>query len=97
MRGVIYRSMNNWILKNGDTETKFTSFPYAFRAMFTIVRKASEQGKYAEVVKKLSILAPLKDIHGNPRKYSYAEATKLAEANEVLVNGEINSRAFKKK
>ena len=90
--------INDWILKNGLTETKFTSFPYAFRAMFNIAKKATEQGKYAEAVKAMKIISPLKDAHGDPKTYSYASATEMAKSSGLLTpDGQINSREFKRR
>lgn len=90
--------MNEWILKNGLTETKCTSFPYAYRAMFNIVKKATEQGKYNETVKALKIISPQKDAHGDPRTYTYASATDMAKASGLLTpDGQINSREFKRR
>ncbi len=90
--------MSDWILKNGLTETKFTSFPYAFRAMFSIAKKATEQGKYLETIKAMKIVSPLKDVHGDPRTYSYASASEMAKSSGLLTpDGQINSREFKRR
>ncbi len=90
--------MSEWILKNGDTETKYTSFPYAFRVMFAIVKKATEQGKYLETIKAMKIVAPIKDAHGDFRTYTYSAATEMAKNSGLLTpDGIINSREFKKK
>jgi len=89
---------NNWILKNGPSTQEFDSFPYAFRVMFAIAKKASETGKLGEVTKGLSIISPVKDVHGDQKKYSYAAATEFAKASELLDStGEINTRVFKRR
>lgn len=97
----ILASMNNitWIFKDGVSEFKYASFPIAFRAMFNLVKKGVESGrKYNDMVKQMIIISPQKDAHGDPRRYSYATATQLAKDMDVLtIDGEINSRAFKKK
>jgi hypothetical protein len=89
--------MNKWILKDGFTVTDYTSFPYAFRTMYNAVRKAKEKGlNPLETIKKMSIVSPLKDAHGDYRIYSYADAVRMAENQGLLTPaGELNSREFK--
>ena len=97
----ILAPMNNirWIFKDGASQVTCDSFPYAFRMMFNSVKKGVESGrKYNEMVKQMSILSPTNDQHGDPRKYSYAEATELAKASDLLTpDGQINSRVFSKR
>jgi hypothetical protein len=84
-----------WILKNGPSTQEYDSFPLAYRVMFAITRKASETKTSAEVIKKLSIVSPIKDAHGDPRRYSYEAATQLAQDSGLLdLNGDINKKAF---
>ena len=91
--------MNDWIFKDGLTETKCTSFTYAYRAMFNTLKKGVENGrKYDDMVKNMSILSPQKDVHGDPRRYNYASATEMAKASGLLTpDGQINSREFKRR
>ena len=88
-----------WIFKDGASQVTCDSFPYAFRMMFNSVKKGVESGrKYNEMVKQMSILSPAKDQHGDPRIYSYTDATEMATAQGLLTaDGQINSREFKRK
>jgi hypothetical protein len=89
---------NKWILKNGVSTQEYDSFPLAFRVMFLVAKKASETGKFGEISKGLTIISPVKDVHGEPKKYSYAAAIEFATASEVLTaTGEINTNVFRKK
>ena len=67
--------------------------------MFNSLKTGVEKGrKYDEMVKKMVIISPQKDQHGDPRRYTYAQATELAKASELLTpTGEINSRLFMSK
>ena len=86
----------NWILRNGVQNIDCTSFPYAFRSMFNIVRKGVADKKPVDV-SKLSILGP-KNGRGERRTYSYAAARELATEQGLLtVDDQINSREFKRK
>jgi len=88
---------NKWILKNGASTQEYDSFPYAYRVMYAIAKKASETGKFGEVSKGLIIISPQKDLHGDPKKYSYAAATIMATDSGLLTpDGTINSREFKR-
>ena len=74
---------------------EFDSFPLAYRVMFAIARKASETKTSADVIKKLSIISPVKDVHGDPRNYDYATATQFAKDSGLLdLNGDIYKKAF---
>lgn len=87
-----------WILKNGASKQEFDSFPYAFRTMFAIAKKAVESPNSAKVINQLLVISPQLDRLGEPRTYSYAAATEMAKASGLLTpNGEINSHEFKKK
>lgn len=90
--------MMKWILKNGVSKQEFDSFPYAFRTMFAIAKKAVETPNSAKVISQLSIISPQKDVHGDPRTYTFAAATQMAKDSGLLTpNGEINSREFKRR
>jgi hypothetical protein len=91
--------MNDWIFKDGATQTKCTSFPYAYRLMYNTVKQGVEKGrKYNDMVKQMLIISPQKDNHGDPRKYSYATATQMATDSGLLTpDGQINSREFKRR
>jgi hypothetical protein len=87
-----------WIFKNGSTSVECTSFPYAFRAMFNTVRKAIEAGQpTSNLTNQMSIISPMKDIHGNPRVYNYFEAKKMALDQGLLTPEEqINGKEFRR-
>ena len=90
---------SNWILKNGLETIPCSTFPFAYRTMYNIVRKASETkgGNVASVMKGLSLQGPVTP-RGDRRNYTYASATQLATDNGLLTpDGQINSREFKKK
>lgn len=87
-----------WILKNGSQDIDCSSFPYAFRTAFNLVRKALEAGKSTtELTKALTIVGPF-NTSGSPRKYTYSDAlTRAKDIGLVTPDGQINSREFKKK
>jgi len=86
----------NWILKNGNQTIDCVSFPFAFRMMFNIVRKGIADKKPVNL-RELSIRGP-KNLRGERITYSYETATMLAEETGLLtVDGQINSREFKKR
>jgi len=89
---------NKWILKNGMASQEFDSFPFAFRTMFSIVKKAVESKNSANVIGQLSIVSPIMDRStGKPKVYSYTAATQFAKDTGVLTtDGQINSREFKR-
>lgn len=89
-------SKANWIFKNGVQSVDCTSFPYAFRAMYNVVRKGTEN-KQPVNTKDLVILGPL-NSKGEREVYSYFKATQLAQDQGLLTPaGEINSREFKRR
>lgn len=90
---------NKWIYRIGYISQEYSSFPYAFRSMFQSVKKELEKGKTMdEINKSVKIISPLKDIHGDVKIYSYSAALELARNQGLLsVDGEINSKEFKKK
>ena len=90
-----------WILKDGAKTYDCTSFPFAYRTMYNILRQGVEKGvrKHDEMVKGFAIISPMTDRStGKPKVYSFAEATQFAKDTGVLQpDGQINSREFKKK
>jgi hypothetical protein len=99
--GILAPMMNNitWIFKDGASEVKCTSFPYAYRTMFNALKKGVESGrKYNDMVKQMTIISPQKDVHGDLRRYNYTTATEMAKASGLLIStGEIDFNEFKKK
>jgi hypothetical protein len=89
---------SNWTLKTGLQSIDNTSFPYAFRTMFNMVKKSVEGGKhFSEVIKTMSILSP-PSLKGERKTYSYAEACQLARNQGLLsADNQINSKEFKNK
>ena len=87
-----------WTLKTGTTTVDCPSFPYAFRAAFNSIRKASEAGQSAAALMKgISIIGPA-NSKGERKTYSYTSATELATNQGLLTpDGQINSKEFKKK
>lgn len=85
----------NWILKNGTQTIPCTSFPFAYRTMFNLVRPA--EGKAPVNSNDLSIKGPA-NLKGERTTYTYAMATKLAKEQGLLTpDGTINSREFKRR
>lgn len=80
------------------TSADCTSFPYAFRMMWNAIRKGLENGKNLnDMTRKMFIVAPIKDRHGDPRVYSYAESVEMAKSQGLLTpDGQINSKEFKR-
>jgi len=87
-----------WLFKDGATAVECTSFPYAFRTMFNVVKKGVEKGrKFEDMVKGMSIVSPHRDRMGDTKKYTYAEATQMAQNTGLLTSDrQINSREFKR-
>jgi GMP synthase PP-ATPase subunit len=90
--------MNNiWIFKNGMfAPIECTSFPYAFRRMYDTVKTELGKGKkLSDITKSMVILSPLKDIHGDNRKYTYVTAMDMAKTQGLIdADGGINKKAF---
>jgi hypothetical protein len=86
----------NWIFKNGAQAVDCTSFPYAFRTMWNVVKKGIADKKPVDTG-SLSILGP-KNSKGERESYTYFRAKMLAEAQGLLTAEEqINSREFKRR
>jgi hypothetical protein len=89
---------NLWIFRDGVSPgIECNSFPFAFRAMFYSVKDGLKKGrKLVDMEKSMSIISPIKDIHGDRKKYSYTDATKLAKSSGLLTaDGTVNSKEFK--
>ena len=84
---------NRWIFNNGQQTTEWTTFPYAFREMFFAFKTGLKQKKNPiDMGKQFSIKSPL------GKRYSYSEATELAESQGLLSpDGQLNNKEFKKK
>lgn len=89
----------NWILRHGSLQYDCTSFPFAYRQAFNLVRKQIEAKKpTAALMADLTILGPALGPRGERKKYSYAAATQFAQETGLLTpEGTINSREFKRK
>lgn len=87
-----------WILKSGASSQEFDTFPFAFRTMFAIAKKAVEAKNSANVIGQMFIVSPMVDRStGKPKVYSFAAATQFAKDTGVLTpEGQINSREFKR-
>lgn len=87
-----------WIVKSGVTATECTSFPYAFRVAFNIVRKALEKNQNVNsVINGIQIVGP-PNGKGEVLKYTYSGAVNLAKSMGLLLNdGSINQKEFKKR
>jgi hypothetical protein len=90
---------NKWIFRDGPTAVECTSFPFAFRAMWTVAKKGVEKGrKMDDILRQMTITSPMVDRStGKPKVYSYTAATQFAKDTGVLTpDGQINSREFKR-
>ena len=86
----------NWILHVGTAKVDCTSFPYAFRSMYNMIRKGIENKRPVDT-STLAISGP-ENIQGDRKKYSYSAATQMAtDTGLLLPDGTINSKEFKKK
>lgn len=87
-----------WIVKSGFTATECTSFPYAFRVAFNIVRKALEKNENVNsVINGIQIVGP-PNGKGEVMKYTYSSAVSLAKSMGLLLtDGSINQKEFKRR
>lgn len=86
----------NWIFKNGAQAVDCTSFPYAFRTMWNVVKKSITDKKPVDT-KALRIFGPI-NSKGERKVYSFLEAKQLAIEQGLLTSDEqINSREFKRR
>lgn len=88
-----------WKLQNGNTITECTSFPYAYRTAWNMVRKAIDEKQDPGVlIRNMKIISPQKDRVGDNKVYSYTEATVMAKSMGLLTpEGSINGREFKRR
>lgn len=93
--------MNNkpkWILKYGVQVTECTSFPYAYRIIHTLIKKAIESNQDTASLMNSIILTGPPNGKGIPMRYNYESATSLAKNMGLLTtDGTINQKEFKKK
>jgi hypothetical protein len=84
---------NTWKFYDGIQTHTFTTFPYAFRAMFNQIKRGLEAGRSpALTAKKFKITSPVK------REYSLSQANELAIAQGLLnKDGTLNAKEFKNK
>lgn len=87
-----------WIFRDGATKVECTSFPYAFRTMVNTIKKGVEKGgRKEDMVKRMSIVSPIKNRLNDTKVYSYAEAVQMADTMGLLTaDGQINSREFRR-
>jgi hypothetical protein len=90
---IVVTNMNiNWTFDDGVKKTSCSTFPFAFRMMHNILRKASEAGQPITDMTRFKILAPV------GKEYSYARACELATQQGLLAaDGSLNSREFKRR
>jgi hypothetical protein len=83
-----------WTLQQNGTSTEYTTFPFAFRAMLNIARKALLDGN-TTITKHLFIYGPPYNTYGDRRKYNYTDASSMAETMGILKDGHIEKRNMK--
>jgi hypothetical protein len=86
-----------WLLKDGTKTIDCTSFPFAYRTMYNIIRKGVEsKRKFEDMANNLSIVGPVAP-GAKSTTYSYATATaKATDMGLLSADGQINSREFKR-
>lgn len=84
---------NSWTFYDGVNTQVFSTFPYAYRTMFLLVKQNLENGKQIDVVtKNFKIIAPTKKV------YTFDQANTLATNQGLLSkDGTLNSKEFKRK
>lgn len=87
-----------WILKYRDQKIDCSSFPFAYRTAFNVVRKAIEEKlPTGTLISSISITGP-PNFKGDRKTYSYVQATEMARSMGLLnSDDEVNTREFKKK
>lgn len=74
-----------WIFDDGLSKLECSTFPYAYRTLFNMVKK------FPDAAKRVRIISPTKKV------YNYKMANDLALAQGLLTTeGTINSKEFKK-
>jgi hypothetical protein len=86
-----------WQFRNGtNAPTEFTTFPFAFRSMYNLVRQGIENKKPLDTSNFL-ILGP-KNPRGERVQYKYNAAVEFAQSMGLLsADGHINGKEFKSK
>ena len=86
-----------WQFKNGtNAPLEFTTFPFAFRTMYNLVRKGIDDGKPVDTSGFL-IVGP-KNPRGERVRYGYFSAVETAKSSGLLsADGFINGKEFKVK
>ncbi|MHB9143614.1 MAG: hypothetical protein ACYC25_17265 [Paludibacter sp.] len=81
-----------WTFHDGIQRHEFTSFPYAFRAMYNTIKRGADQGKTQDsMTRAFKIISPFGE-------YTYVNASRLArEQGLLLPDGSLNTREFKRK
>ena len=87
----------NWILNNNGVKSPFTSFPYAFRAMWNVVQNAIKAKKPVDgLTKAMSIQGP-PNAKNERTTYSWFTANQMAKDQGLLqLDGTLNGREFKR-
>ena len=83
----------NWTFDDGFKKTACTTFPFAFRMMHNILRKAIEAGQTtSDLMKRFKIMSPVGTV------YTYSRACELATQQGLLTpDGSLNSKEFKRR
>jgi len=90
------KEISQWQFKNGsNVPVDCTTFPFAFRLMYNIVRKGLESGSPVDT-SGFIILGP-KNPRGERVKYNYNSALEMAKAQDLIKDGFLNGKEFKKK
>jgi hypothetical protein len=87
---------DNWLIKNGFQTIPCTTFPFAFRAMYNLVR-VGVQGKksYLDLTKSLFVDGP-PSPDGTRTRYTYEDASRLATQQGLLTSdGQLRGKEFK--
>lgn len=82
-----------WTFFDGVQKHHCTSFPFAYRALHTALKKGVEYGKSSDSMTRIfKIISPFK------KEYNYTKASALATEQGLLnSDGSLNSKEFKRK
>ena len=83
-----------WTLQENGTSSEYATFPFAYRTMLNIVRKAITEGK-SNITTHLFIYGPPYNTYGDRRCYNYTEASAMAETMGLVKEGHIEKRNMK--
>lgn len=79
---------NDWIFNDGVSKVYCTTFPFAYRLMHEAIQTGIEKKrKLNDMANQMSIISPIKTPRGDIRKYSYTEATSMANDQGLLHPG----------